>query len=235
VNTIKIVSAACALPLLLAGSVVAAQGAQDQDPSQAAQGQSQQNQQNKAEQNRAQRGQQQGTMGQQGQQQGQQAQQGQQQGQQGQPGQQEITFESLDKNGDGELSRNEVRSGVSSFEDNWDYNRDGEVSTIELDRGLYQAFDANGDEQIEANEFAEAKAKWLPDRYSAEFTQWDLDGDGELSFFEFAEGAQTSRFAGSFDKNNDAKVSTRELSNGVIASIDRNGDGRIERDEWPMS
>ena len=227
VNTIKIVSAACALPLLLAGSVVSAQGAQDQDPSREAEGQPQQGQQNKAEQSRAQRGQQQGATGQQ------QAQPDQQQGQQ--PGQQEITFEGLDKNGDGELSRNEVRSGAPSFEDNWDYNRDGEVSTIELDRGLYQAFDTNGDEQIDANEFEEAKSKWVPERYGAELTEWDLDSDGELSFFEFAEGAQTSRFARSFDKNNDSKVSTRELSNGVIASIDRNDDGRIERGEWPMS
>ncbi len=263
-NTIKIVSAACALPLLLASSV-AAQSSQDQDPTgtgsqqsqqmrQGRQGQSAQNvtgtrsQQQQGTRPQGAQGQSQygtgqqpqGAMGQ-GQPQGamgRPGQQPQQQGAMGRPGQQgtqAITFQSLDQNQDGQLSRNEVRSGASNFENNWDYDHNGEVSTVELARGVYQAFDTNGDDQIDPNEFQNAQTKWMPDRYNAQFSQWDLDGDGELSFFEFAEGIQTSRYAESFDKNKDSKVSTRELSNGIVANLDRNDDGRIERDEWPMS
>ncbi len=184
--------------------------------------------------------------------QGQQAQQGQQspqarQGQQGQarqqqPGMQQgqggegsARFQDLDRNGDGEITRNELRQGSANIVATWDFNQDGKVTQLEVSRAIYKRFDSNGDESIDEQEYEAAKGKWIPERATATYAEWDGNRDGKLDYFEFAEGLQTAEVSRGFDQNRDMEVTERELANGLFSSLDRDQNGRLDAEEWPLS
>jgi hypothetical protein len=175
---------------------------------------------------------------------GQQSQQQQQPGQQPQgqqpPGQQQgaaagASFQDLDRDGNGEISRNELRQGTDGIVSEWDVNQDGKVSQLEVARGIYTNADQNGDDSVEQEEFQAVQEKWIPQNVTTSFSEWDGNGDGKLDSLEFADGLVTTEVARKFDQNRDSEVSKRELSNGLLSTLDQDGNNRLDQQEWPMN
>jgi hypothetical protein len=95
------------------------------------------------------------------------------------------------------------------------YCRDGSGSTSRNDRIRFQNMDRNGDGVI-------TRQEWNPNRGSFDAQDWN--GDGVLSGEEVQPGAQRGRRGEEIDNRDDR-----------FATLDTNGNGRIERREWQGS
>ncbi len=250
-NQIKIIRGAFALPFLLVGSVALAQGAQQPSGSQPSGTGSQTETQRLREQeplsgSQAGRTGTTAPSGTRQQQPGMQQQQQQPPGMQqpGQPGVQQpgmqaagqgAAFQNVDKDGDGEITRTEIRDATQDVVGKWDHNQDGKVTRLEALGAIAKNVDKNGDQAIDEQEFQSVQQQWMPQGEAATFAEWDGNSDGKLDYLEFADGLVTSRVARKFDQNRDDQISERELQNGLISALDRDGNRSLSQQEWPIS
>jgi Ca2+-binding EF-hand superfamily protein len=123
-------------------------------------------------------------------------------------------YRSWDRNNDGVITRAEWRGTAQAFRDR-DFNRDGMLSGNELGLwidsdnetvGTFASLDRNGNGLI-------SRGEWRNDR--ASFIRTDRNGDNQISRAEFMNSN-----AGNIDDDLD------------FDAVDRDGSGRIERDEW---
>ena len=122
------------------------------------------------------------------------------------------TFESLDKNGDGRLSREEVEAGCKAFEN------DGELNIDEL----MKSCDTDGNGYIDYTEFLTATINWKValsnERLIAAFKVYDKDGDGKISLKELVKAL--------------GHVADMDFFTQMIKIADKNNDGEIDFDEF---
>ena len=103
------------------------------------------------------------------------------------------------------------RGGMMRMFESFDTNADGALTQEEIDTfrtERFAAFDGNGDKALELDEY---KALWLDamhERMVDRFQKLDADGDGKVTDAEFGEP-----FA------------------RMVARADRNGDGKIDKDD----
>jgi len=152
----------------------------------------------------------------------------------------------MDKNGDGKVSRDEF-TGVPANFDRLDANKDGFITRNELPgaagaaagapnrammRQRLQAMDKNNDGVI-------TRAEWSGNDQS--FREHDTNGDGILSGDEVRPGGEAILGKGrslvrfdQADRNGDGRIARDEWTGSVAAfnRVDRNGDGVITRDEY---
>lgn len=137
-------------------------------------------------------------------------------------------FEHLDRNGDGVLSLADLPGGPPPFD-------------LERLLALLRAADANNDGMVTVAELAEV----APFITVGQFAALDRNGDGVLSaddFPPFAEGllAHLLRLLRDADGNGDGMVTLEEaialfpeITEEQFATLDRNGDGVISREDLP--
>ncbi len=92
----------------------------------------------------------------------------------------EAIFALMDKNGDGVVTRDELRTHKMGVFFQLDRNNSGKLSREDLPRltdAEFVSMDADGDGQISGYEFNQAKV--------IEFEALDLDGDGKITLKEF--------------------------------------------------
>lgn len=123
------------------------------------------------------------------------------------------TFESLDKNGDGKLSMDEVAEGCQLFDI-------GEGLDV---KELMKRCDTDGSGFLDYTEFLTATVNWRNilsnDRLIAAFKVYDRDGDGKISLSELMNVLGESGM--------DEKYFSE-----MIAIVDKNHDGEIDFDEF---
>jgi len=126
-------------------------------------------------------------------------------------------FRSLDKNGDGMLSPEEVTEGLK---------QQGLVVPKAME-GILQSIDCNGSGQLDYTEFVAAtidqKVYMQKDVCWAAFRTFDLDGDGKIT----REELQTVLNGGNVQQALGASKIEK-----IIAEVDSNGDGCIDFDEF---
>jgi hypothetical protein len=135
------------------------------------------------------------------------------------------SFEVHDWNGDGKLAGDEVRLGAS-----WPNRNQGQQSTEFWDwsEARFRQMDRNGDNRLSRTEWG---------RYDVEdFIRADQNGDNALTMREFMLGDvdddRGDRF-GYLDVNNNNQIDRNEWHGGDAAFrwLDRNSDGRLSRAE----
>jgi calcium-dependent protein kinase len=124
-----------------------------------------------------------------------------------------IVFEQCDKNGDGKLSKEEIREGCNKFLE----ERDMDVSKI------LEQCDLDGNGFLDYTEFLTAALDWEKslnvERLASAFKVFDKDGNGKISLSELVEV-----LGGSYLKEADLL--------DIISMADENNDGEIDFTEF---
>jgi len=126
-------------------------------------------------------------------------------------------FKTLDKNGDGTLTLDELKTGVSKT-----------LTDIPKDlKEIMQAIDADGSGQIDYTEFLAAtmdkKTYVQEDLCWAAFRVFDRDNSGAITKHELAQVLGDSKVEGALGRSACAEV---------LAECDLNGDGQIDFEEF---
>jgi calcium-dependent protein kinase len=130
-------------------------------------------------------------------------------------------FQSMDRNGDGELSAEEVRQGLEAQG----------IQVPEALEEILRSVDVNGSGTLDYTEFVAAMMdEQLLNKRSlcrAAFRAFDLDGDGLITGSELGQVLHSS----SFGSSPCAAISQDRIDN-IIREVDGNGDGGIDFQEF---
>jgi len=144
----------------------------------------------------------------------------------------------FDRDGNGVVSRDEMRAAASEHFDKVDANKDGRITADEMqaagrDRASkhFAKKDKNGDGKLTRDEVAH-----MPDQV---FARIDANHDGALAPDELAaahqgHGDRGAKFFEHLDTNHDGVVSKDEALAGAdqrFSKMDANGDGVVTKDE----
>ena len=125
-------------------------------------------------------------------------------------------FKAFDKNGDGKLSMEEVKSGYMDH-----YGRVMSDEDVEM---MFKAVDSDNSGFIDYSEFVvatmNAKALTTNEKLRAAFNMFDKDGSGVISSDEIKE---VLGFGGNLDS---------EAIDLIMKQVDDNGDGQISFEEF---
>ena len=142
----------------------------------------------------------------------------------------------FDKDGNGVVTRDEMRTVALERFDKVDTNKDGRITMDEMQAAAkehtakrFAKHDKNGDGKLSRDEVSH-----MPDQV---FARLDKNGDGFLTPDELNFGGKEQRLEKHFehaDTNHDGAISRDEAIaeiNAKFAKIDTNGDGVISADE----
>jgi len=125
-------------------------------------------------------------------------------------------FKAMDVNGDGKLSKEEIKNGYGQY-----FGRN--LADEEVDE-MFAKVDTDGSGEIEYSEFVVAtmneKNLLNNNKLQTAFKMFDKDGGGSISIDEIKQVL-------SFGQNLDD-----EVINQIIKQVDANGDGEISYDEF---
>jgi len=125
-------------------------------------------------------------------------------------------FRAMDINGDGKLSKSEIKAGYAEF-----FGR--QLSDAEVDE-MFEKVDADGSGEIEYSEFVVAtlneKNLLSNNKLQTAFKMFDKDGGGSISIDEIKQVL-------SFGQNLEEEVVQQ-----IIKQVDANGDGEISYEEF---
>ena len=156
-----------------------------------------------------------------------------------------FSFELLDANGDGNITKEEYEKGFDLIDQDkdgfitevefksvsicWkvtvkllDKDGDGKISRLEWNAG-FALFDRDGDGKISKSEF------YIVSGSGFMFEMLDMDGDGRLTQLEYNMGFDV------LDKDQDGFLTRSEFgmaSNLYFDKLDKDGDGRLSREEY---
>lgn len=146
-----------------------------------------------------------------------------------------MRFEAMDRNGDGEISREEWKGSARSFTVH-DWNGDGRLSGDEVRIGARRHHDREVADHVPSR--SERNLNWT----AAGFTALDHNRDNRISANEWHFNLEAFRRA---DRNRDDVLTRQEfLAEGEDEDDDRedsfddldlNNNGLVERDEWHAS
>ena len=170
------------------------------------------------------------------------------------PGRTSPVMEALDMDGDGEISKLEIKNAIKNLRA-LDQNGDGKLSGEEIEpprgpggpgfRGgdpasMIEQMDQDGDGKLQIDE--------LPDFMARRMAEADANDDGILSEEELASAMENMRGRGGrgrpdaaalmerFDRNGDGQLSIDEVPERMAEMMDdANGDGLISADEMKAS
>jgi len=144
-----------------------------------------------------------------------------------------MRFETMDRNRDGEISRDEWRGSARSFEVH-DWNGDGRLAGNEVRIGARP--DRTPEEADHNPSWAERYESWT----DAGFVNLDHNRDGRITSNEWHYERESFVRA---DRNRDGALDRAEFVGADLDddredrfdNLDSNGNGRLERDEWHAS
>jgi Ca2+-binding EF-hand superfamily protein len=144
-----------------------------------------------------------------------------------------MRFEVMDRNGDGQITRDEWRGSARSFQVH-DWNGDGRLSGDEVRVDRWQS------EDVEAADHAPSRTERFVSWTDRGFANLDHDGNRRITANEWHYDRETFLRA---DRNRDGALSASEFVGADMDDdrgdrfddLDQDRDGRVERGEWHAS
>lgn len=130
-----------------------------------------------------------------------------------------VSFTKLDVNNDGVIEIEEIKNGLNSL------NLDKQASNEVME--LFQQMDADGSGKIDYTEFIaatlEKKVYQQEDKMFQAFKHFDKDNSGKISSEELRQALGSGEHDKEIDEQN---------WDSLIKTVDRNGDGEIDYNEF---
>ena len=144
-----------------------------------------------------------------------------------------IPFRHLyDENGDGTLDLNEVSKTYVNHFHFWDSEGDGYLTRQEFyDIQFYNA-DSDYNTEISLEEWNEGYLRMFGNWANKDFSAFDEDKNGKLSWNEWNKFFEESEWFETYDTNSDNLITEQELNEGYFGDWDLNDDGKIDEDEF---
>lgn len=144
-----------------------------------------------------------------------------------------LTVDPWDADEDGELTREEYEAWWAREQPyaDWDVNADAVVTTEELARGVFNAWDVDRTGGVDPDEWGMPLTGIGGGDYPA-WEEWDRDADQMVVADELAEGFQRYDIVGQIDLDEDRALSEDELRAWWFDLLDVDDDGVIDRTEW---
>ncbi len=149
----------------------------------------------------------------------------------------ETGFASYDLDGNSEINDNEFNEAYGGAFDEYDENDDGLLDDGEFSGGLFDAFDANDDDILDENEYNAGFESYYGDDYEYGFSDWDADGDSEITEAEFGEGFGTygTGLYDDFDADGNSELTDTEFGRGMFGIYDADESGFLDENEYNES
>lgn len=146
-----------------------------------------------------------------------------------------VDFSEWDANGDRALDQNEFNAWAEEegVFDDW-FGDDG-IDLQAVEEEIRSAIDLNDDGEIDQEDWNAAMneiRQVFGGESPGEWSEWDTDGDGQLTSEEFRHVAEQRGLQEQMDVDGDGQVSQEDVHSFYFGLVDENGDGRIEADEW---
>jgi hypothetical protein len=142
------------------------------------------------------------------------------------------SFSDWDEDGDQHLDAREFGMWTQDEDVFGDWIRVEGVDIEIFHEHLQTALDANADGDIDERDWSAGIQRLLGDGDSGAWSDWDTDGDGELRGPEFIQAAEDHGLNARVDSDGDAVITQQELRDFYFGIFDRNGDGRLDSNEW---
>ena len=148
-------------------------------------------------------------------------------------------IEDWDSNGDGTLSQEEWNAGLSErgvFSE-WDADGDGSLTSGEFAGGIFGRFDEDGDGTLTSAEWDAGFDQWYGEQaVDLDYSEWDANGNGELTEEEFTTAFEEEGLFESFGtsaglENVDDGIGEDEFFGGLFDWFDADDDGGLIADE----
>lgn len=161
------------------------------------------------------------------------------------------SFERWDMNEDGRWDRGEFERVLNDapFYEKWDTNRDRSFSEEELNAGIFNLYDVNGDQILDENEFNNFTSAWIGDGAN-EYREWDTNNDNYLDGDEFNFGIYNAGIYDEWKEEHDGEkedgpgvevtntsgiFGESQVEKGLFSVYDINSDGYITKEEYKLT
>lgn len=142
-------------------------------------------------------------------------------------------FSNWDRSGDQTLDRQEFGMWIEDegVFDDW-FDTEDNVDRDQLASDLHEKLDRNDDGEVTETDWTTSSLDLFGAEDPGQWSEWDLDADGELSEDEFQQVAEEKGLYGRIDQNGDAVISDEEARDFYFDLFDRNDDGQVDMSEW---
>lgn len=139
----------------------------------------------------------------------------------------------FDRNGDGFLDLQEFTNTYANhFQMFWDANGDGYLDTEEFYNTQFINADSDWDSQISLSEWNEGYLRMFGNWADNDFSTFDEDKNGKLSWDEWNKIFEDSEWFEDYDADLDNLVTNIELNEGFFRDWDLNNDSKIDENEF---
>ncbi len=143
----------------------------------------------------------------------------------------EYDFDEWDTNRDGQLSFDEFTEGFTDTYDRWDEDRDDNVVVDELATGLFSDWDRDNSTTLSQDEFNDRFFSGPMEQF-ADFSLWDANEDDAIDEDEFLSGWRFSGLFDTWNQDDQEGLTIDELGRGLFDAWDGDGDGALGDNEF---
>lgn len=130
----------------------------------------------------------------------------------------------------GDIDRDGFDIGYHSIYSEWDLNSDNKVSESEFYTVMFHRLDSNKDGSLSSKEW-DLGQNYIFSQVSG-FTQLDTNKDKMIKRGEFDSGIKFTGLFRSYDSDQNGYLNRKELNAGVYNSMDLDGSGIIQKNEF---
>lgn len=142
-----------------------------------------------------------------------------------------VSFDTLDANGDSYLDLDELPEYVDrGLFEAWDADADSEVDRDEIVGNAFELFDDDADGVVTQEEWETNAPRWLPTGTAIKpLVDVDADGDSELDVDEFSEAFDGDVFG---EEWVDVPLDAQRFADAYFELYDLNDDGKVSQAEF---